>query len=76
MPLTERRNMDQTISDFIQVKVSNDTFISLSVTKENPNYISMSPWQHSVGHGVTTFDKDTAIQLANRLLDLAGSGNK
>jgi hypothetical protein len=68
--------MEQTINDFIQVQVSDNTFIALSTTKENPNYISMSPWQHGVGHGVTIFDKDTAIKLANRLLDLAQGGNK
>ena len=68
--------MEQTLSLWKFVPISNDTQMCLTATKENPNYISISPWQYGSGHGVTTMDKDAAIKFANALLDWAGGGNK
>lgn len=68
--------MEKTIKTIRWVEVSPDTSILLTETNEDKNLISISPWQHSMGHGVTVIDKDVAIKLANVLLELAGSGNK
>lgn len=68
--------MQNQIQDSIKIPVSDDAFIWLTTNNTAPNLIKMSPWQNGSGHGTIIFDKDTAIKLANRLLDLAGSGNK
>lgn len=68
--------MDKTIDLMKWIKINEDTSFLLTQTVEDPNYMSMSPWQHGFGNGVTTFDKNVAIKLANALLDWAGGGNK
>jgi hypothetical protein len=68
--------MEQTLSLWKFVTISDNTQMCLTATEENPNYISISPWQYGAGHGVTTMDKDAAIKFANALLDWAGGGNK
>lgn len=68
--------MEKTINFMKWVEVSPDTSLLLTQTDQDPNFISISPWQHGFGNGVTTIDKDVAIKLANVLLDWAGGGNK
>jgi hypothetical protein len=68
--------MEKTINFMKWVTVSPDTSLLLTQTDTDPNFISISPWHNSFGNGVTTIDKDTAIKLANVLLDWAGGGNK
>jgi hypothetical protein len=68
--------MNKTIKYMEWVKIDEITSLLLTATDQDPNYISMSPWQYGFGNGVTTIDKDTAIKLANVLLDWAGGGNK
>jgi len=68
--------MEKTLNKMKWVQISKDTSMLLTQTVEDPNLISMSPWQWGMGHGVTTLDKDSAIKLANVLLDLAGGGNQ
>ena len=68
--------MEKTIDLMKWIKINEETSFLLTQTVEDPNFMSMSPWQYGCGHGVTTFDKDVAIKLANALLDWAGGGNK
>lgn len=68
--------MEKTIKSVKYIKIDDKTNFLITETNENKNIISMTTWEYSAGHGVTTFDKDTAIKLANYLLEIAGSGNK
>ena len=68
--------MEKQLKNLQWFDIDSSTSFLITQTMENPNLISISPWQNGMGHGVTTIDKDTAIRLANLLLDMAGSGNK
>jgi hypothetical protein len=68
--------MEKTLKTIKWLEIDQHTSFLITQTEENSNIISMSPWTNSMGHGVTSFDKDTAIKLANLLLDMAGGGNK
>jgi hypothetical protein len=68
--------MEKQLKNLQWFDIDSSTSFLITQTMENPNLISISPWQNGMGHGVTTIDKDAAIRLANLLLDMAGSGNK
>lgn len=58
--------------EMVSVKVQENLSIVLTMDEKT---CGLTTWYQGVGQGTTTIDKDTAIKLANRLLDWAGGGN-